>query len=431
MIPRYTRPEMAAIWSDENRFRKMLEVEILSAEAMSKMGLVPKSAVAKIRKRAKINPKRILEIEATVKHDVIAFLTQVNETIGPESRYLHKGMTSSDVLDTALGAQLKESCKMLEAGIDNLLKTIRALVIKYKKTPMMGRTHGVHAEPMTFGLKAASWYSEIKRASALIKATEEVVSFGKVSGAVGSFAHLDPKVEEYICKHMGLKPEPVSTQVVPRDRHATYLCRLAIVGASLERIATEIRHLQKTEVLEAEEPFTKGQKGSSAMPHKRNPILSENICGMARLLRSYAMAGLENIALWHERDISHSSVERVVLPDASIILDFMLVRINYLLSGLQVYPENMMKNLKKSQDIIFSGTVLLALVEKGLTREAGYALVQKAAFSAREKNVSLEDYMKSDSEILKLLNRAEITKCFDLSGHFKNIDKIYKRVLWL
>ncbi|MFH1368543.1 MAG: adenylosuccinate lyase [Elusimicrobiota bacterium] len=429
MISRYTRKEMAAIWSEENRFRTMLEVEILAAEAMAKTGKVPKSAIPLIRKRAKINVKRIQKIEETVKHDVIAFLTQVGETIGPQARFLHQGMTSSDVLDTATSVQLRQSCAQILTGINNLLKTLRRLVVKYKKTPMMGRTHGIHAEPITFGFKAASWYSEMVRAKALIENTKDTVSYGKISGAVGTYAHLDPKVEKYVCSKLGLKPEPVSTQVVPRDRHAAYLCRFAIVGGSIERIALEIRHLQRTEVQEAEEPFTKGQKGSSAMPHKRNPILSENLCGLARLLRGYAMTGLENIALWHERDISHSSAERVVFPDASITLDFMLARANHLLSGLQVYPKNMLANLNRSQDIIFSGRLLLALVSKGISREKAYAIVQKNAFKAREENVKFDKCVLHDPEITKLLKKPEISDCFKLDHHFRNLPYIFKRAL--
>ncbi|OGS18657.1 MAG: adenylosuccinate lyase [Elusimicrobia bacterium RIFOXYA2_FULL_50_26] len=429
MIPRYTRADMARIWTDEYRLQAMLEVEILAAEAMAKAGKVPKAAVAKIRKKARINTARILEIEQTVKHDVIAFLTQVGETIGPEARFLHLGMTSSDVLDTALAVQLCRSCDLLIDGINKLLATLKSLMLKYQDTPMMGRSHGVHAEPITFGFKAASWYSELKRAQSLITNTRDVVGYGKISGAVGTFAHINPAVESYICRKLGLKPEPVSTQVIPRDRHATYLCRVAIVGSSLERIAVEIRHLQRTEVMEAEEPFTAGQKGSSAMPHKRNPILSENVTGMARLLRGYAVSGLENIALWHERDISHSSVERVVLPDSSILLDFMLARMNYVLSGLRVYPENMLANLKKSQDTIFSGALLLALVDKGLSREAAYAIAQKAAFTARESNVPLESVARKDSDINKYLSAGEIKKTFDLKTHFKNIPHIIKRTL--
>lgn len=420
---------MAAIWSDENRFKIMLEVEILAAEAMAKMGKIPKSAIPKIRKKAKIDPKRILEIEQTVKHDVIAFLTQVGETIGPEARFLHQGMTSSDVLDTATSVQLKQSCALILKGIDGMLDATKALVLKYKDTPMMGRTHGVHAEPITFGFKAASWHSEMQRAKSLIENAKEFVSYGKISGAVGTYAHLDPKVESYVCKKLGIKPEPVSTQIVPRDRHAAYLCRLAILGGSLERIAIEIRHLQRTEVQEAEEPFTKGQKGSSAMPHKRNPILSENLCGLARLLRGYAMTGLENIALWHERDISHSSAERVILPDAAIAMDFMLARANHLLSGLQVYPQNMLANLEKSQDVIFSGRLLLALVDKGISREKAYAIVQRNAFKSREDKVKFENCVNNDPEVTRLLKAGEIRECFRLDHHFRNLPQVYKRVL--
>jgi len=419
---------MAQVWSDENRFTQMLEVEILAAEAMSKMGMVPASAPKQVRKKAKINIKRINEIELTVKHDVIAFLTQVVESVGPSARFLHLGMTSSDVLDTALSAQMKQSCGLLLEGIGELAKTVKGLAKRYEFTPMMGRTHGIHAEPITFGLKMASWYSEIIRAQKLIEQTRELVSYGKISGAVGTFAHLSPKVEEYACKKLGLKPEAVSTQIIPRDRHAEYLCRLAIVGGSLERFAVELRHLQRTEVQEAEEPFTKGQKGSSAMPHKRNPILSENICGLARLLRGYAAAGLEDIALWHERDISHSSVERVVLPDASIALDFMLARMNRILSGLVVYPENMKKNLEKTQDVIFSGTLLLALVDKGFSREKAYELIQRAAFKARDNNTNLLKAVLSDAYITKKLSAAEIKRSFDLAPHFKNVPFIFRRV---
>jgi len=428
MIPRYSRPEMAQVWSDENRFKQMLEVEILAAEAMSKAGIVPKSAVAQVRKKAKINIKRINEIELTVKHDVIAFLTQVVETVGPSARFLHLGMTSSDVLDTALSVQMKQSCEVLIADVSRLLPVIEALAKKYKFTPMMGRTHGVHAEPITFGLVAASWYSEMKRIRDILEQTKETVSYGKISGAVGTFAHLNPKVEEYVCNKLGLKPEPVSTQIIPRDRHAVFAARLAISGSSLERIAVEIRHLQRTEVQEAEEPFTKGQKGSSAMPHKRNPIMSENICGLARLLRGYAVTALENVALWHERDISHSSAERVILPDASIALDFMIERMNRILSGLVVYPDNMLKNLEKTQDVIFSGTVLLELVDKGLSREKAYEIIQRTAFNAREKNMGLEKSMLSDTNITKYLSKDEIHKSFDLKSHFKNVPFIFNRV---
>jgi len=429
MIPRYSRPEMSAIWSDENRFKIMLEVELLAAEAMAKDSIVPISAINEIRRKAKIDVNKIAEIEKTVKHDVISFLTQIAQSVGPKARFLHLGMTSSDVLDTALGVQLAKSCDLLLKGIDALTATTKKLAIKYKFTPTMGRTHGVHAEPTTFGLKVLGWYSQMLRARSIIETTKDYVSYGKISGAVGTFAHLNPKVEEYVCKKLGLKAEMVSTQIVPRDRHAVYLCRIAIVGSLLERIALEIRHLQRTEVLEAEEPFSEGQKGSSAMPHKRNPIISENICGLARLLRGYVTTGIENVALWHERDISHSSAERIILPDAAIALDYMLYRTNYMLSDLRVYPENMLSNLRKSEDTIFSGALLLAIVDKGKSREDAYKITQCAAFEARESKKSLADVVASDTQITKLLKKDEIRKCFSLEKHLANVDYIFKRTL--
>jgi adenylosuccinate lyase len=428
MIARYTKPEMAAIWSDENRFQQMLNVEVYGVEAMANIGKVPKSAAVSIRKKAKINVKRIDEIERTVKHDVIAFLTAVGETIGKDARFMHLGFTSSDALDTALAAQMRQSLKLLIAETKKLATITKKLALKYKMTPIMGRTHGVHAEPMTFGLKVLSWYSEILRTIARLERAMDEVSFGKISGAVGTMAHLDKRVEAYICKKMELKPEPVSTQIVPRDRHSIYFSTLAHAGAMLERISTEIRHMQRTEVLEVEEPFTIGQKGSSAMPHKRNPIISENICGLSRLLRGYALTAMENITLWHERDISHSSTERIMMPDASLALYYMLVRMQTMLSGLNVYPENMMANINKTKNIIFSGKILLALVGKGLSRESAYALVQKAMFKVRDDKMSLEEASK-DTEISKYLTKDEIKKACDLKSQFTNIDYIFKRTL--
>ena len=428
MIPRYARPEMESIWTDDHKFKIMLEVEILASEAMSKLGVVPKAAIDKVKKKAKINKDRINEIEKTVKHDVIAFLTSVVETVGPEARFLHMGMTSSDVLDTSLAVQMRQSCLLLIKETKELMKITKKLALKYKYTPTMGRSHGVHAEPTTFGLKVANWYSELSRSLDRLNYALETVSYGAISGAVGTFAHLSPKVEEYVCKKLNLKPEPVSTQIVPRDRHSIFLSTIAHVGSNLERIALEIRHLQRTEVAEVEEPFTKGQKGSSAMPHKRNPIISENVCGFARLLRGYAVTAMENIALWHERDISHSSTERIMLPDATMGLFYILKRMQTLLSGLNVYPENMKKNLNKTQDVICSGTLLLTLVDKGLTREQGYAIMQRLAFSAREKNISLEEVALKDEEIRKYMNEKEIKRDCDLSPHFKNVDFIFKRV---
>jgi len=428
MIPRYTMPEMAEIWSNENRFRKMLDVEIFAAEAMSELGAVPKDAVEIVKRKAKINIERINEIELTVKHDVISFLTAVTETIGPEGRFLHLGMTSSDVLDTATGAQLKQATNLLIKETKKLSVIICELANKYKMTPVMGRTHGVHAEPMTFGLKAASWYCEILRSLDRLNFALETVSYGKISGAVGTLAHLDPRVEEYVCQKMGLKAEPVSTQIVPRDRHSIYFSTLSHLGSALERIATEIRHLQRTEVLEVEEPFTKGQKGSSAMPHKRNPIISENICGLARLLRGYAVTAMENIALWHERDISHSSTERIMLPDASMILHYMLIRMQILLSGLNVYPENMQTNLDKTKDVIFSGTLLLSLVNKGISREKAYSIVQSVAFEARDSKISIEEACLRNRDIKSYLTIEEIKRDCDVNSQFKNVDYIFKRV---
>ncbi|MDR1523025.1 MAG: adenylosuccinate lyase [Endomicrobium sp.] len=428
MIPRYTKPQMAAVWSEKNRFHKMLDVEIFAAEAMSKIGIVPKKAIEIIKKKAKVNVERISEIELTVKHDVIAFLSAVTETIGPEGSFLHLGMTSSDVLDTATAAQLRESTTLIIEETKKLANITKNLAKKYKMTPMIGRTHGIHAEPMTFGLKVASWHSEIMRSLDRLNFTLETVSYGKISGAVGTMAHLDPKIEEYVCKKMKLKPEPVSTQIIPRDRYSVYFSCLAQAGTCLERIAVEIRHLQRTEVAELQEPFTKGQKGSSSMPHKRNPIISENICGLARLLRGYAVTAMESVALWHERDISHSSTERIMLPDASITLHYMLVRMQNLLLGLNIYPENMQANLDKTKDIIFSGTLLLALVDKGLSREESYEIVQEVAFDAKDNRISLEEACLKSRKISKYLTDKEIKRDCNINAQFKNIDYIFKHV---
>jgi adenylosuccinate lyase len=427
MIARYTKPEMVNIWSDEARFQKMLEVEIFAAEAMSKLGTIPQKALETIKKKAKVNVDRINEIELIVKHDVISFLTAVVETIGPDGRFLHLGMTSSDVLDTATASQLRQSVKLLINETKKLSAIVAKLAKKYKMVPIIGRTHGVHSEPMTFGLKAASWYCEIMRSLDRLNFTLETVSYGKISGAVGTMAHLDPYVEKYVCKKMKLRPELVSTQIIPRDRHSIYFSTLAHVGASLERIATEIRHLQRTEILEVEEPFTKGQKGSSAMPHKRNPIISENVCGLARLLRGYAITAMENIALWHERDISHSSTERVMFPDASAILHYMLIRMQRLLTGLNIYTENMQANLDKTKDIIFSGALLLFLVDKGMSRESAYAIAQMVAFDARDKNIPFEEACLKNSDIKVYLTAEDIKSVCDIQLQLKNVNYIFKR----
>jgi adenylosuccinate lyase len=368
MIPRYTRPEMGRIWSEENGFQKWLDVEILAAEGLARLGKVPKAAIARIRKKARFDVKRIRKIEAEVKHEIIAFLSSVADFIGDDARYLHVGMTSSDVMDTALAIQFKEASAIIEQDICDLLKVLRKQARKYKWTVMIGRTHGVHAEPITFGLKLALWYQEMERNLSRFRKAVGEICVGQISGAVGTFAQISPKVEAYVCRKSGLKPAPISNQIIQRDRHAYYFATLAIIASSLEKFAVEVRHLQRTEVQEAEEPFTQGQKGSSAMPHKRNPILSENVSGMARLMRSYAMAAMENVPLWHERDISHSSVERVIAPDATIALDFMLRRMTYVLGNLCVYPENMKRNLEKSGGTVFSEKVLLALVDKGVVR---------------------------------------------------------------
>ncbi len=427
MIERYSRPEMTKFWTDEYRFEKMLQVELLATEALVKQREVPAKAYAKIRRKAKINVARIRAIEQVVKHDVIAFVTQVGEGIGPESRFLHMGLTSSDVLDTALAVQLVETTDLLLVDVRVLQKTIGALARKHEKTIMMGRSHGIHGEPITFGIKVAGWFTEMKRAEDRLKLARKAIAFGKLSGAMGTFAHLNPSVESYVCRKLGLQGEPVATQVVPRDRHAEFMCHLAVVAAGIERIATEIRHLQRTEVLEAEEPFSEGQKGSSAMPHKRNPIASENLCGLARLIRGYAQASLENVALWHERDISHSSVERVALPDATILLDFMFHRLNGVLAGLQVYPENMKRNMSKTVEIIASQRVLLALVNKGWRREDAYKQVQGYAMKAWLEGGSFREMVEADTRMMKDLKRDELERCFDISRYVRHAHELLKR----
>lgn len=429
MIPRYAIPEMARIWTDEYRFAKMLEVEILAAEAMSFDGLVPKKAIKTIRSRAKINVKRIQELEEEYKHDVIAFLAQLEESVGKDARYLHMGLTSSDVLDTSLAVQMKEAAEILLEDFESLANVIRKLAWKYKNLEMMGRTHGIHAEPITLGLKFASWYTEIKRAVERIKRIIGIISYGKISGAVGTFAHMSPKVEAYVCRKLKLKPEPVSTQIVPRDRHAEYLAMLAVIAGGLERFAVEIRSLQRTEIGEFMEPFSKGQRGSSAMPHKRNPVGSENICGLARLIRGYAIAALEDIALWNERDISHSCVERVAVPDATIALDFAVRRITGILEDLRVNEKRIEQNLNLTKEFLASQKIMLALVGKKLPRQQAYKLVQRNALEAWDKQESFKNAIFSDLEISALLSRKELEKCFDMSPFFKNVKVIMKRCL--
>ena len=428
MIPRYSREAMSSIWSDERRYQAWFEVEILAAEALSKKGKVPVSSIAHIKNKVRINVERIQEIEKTVKHDVIAFLTQLEETVGPEARYLHMGLTSSDVLDTSLAIQLKEAGELLEKDLKQLISTLHTLALKHKYDSMVGRSHGVHAEPITFGLKVAGWFSEAKRNLQRLIIAKEEVAVGKLSGAVGTFAHNDPDVEVYVCKKLGLKSEPLATQVIPRDRHAAFMTSLALIAGMLERIATEIRHLQRTEVLEVEESFTKGQKGSSAMPHKRNPISSENICGLARLIRSNALASLENIPLWHERDISHSSVERIILPDTTILLDYSLSRMTGVLENLQVYPARMKANLQKTEEFLASEKIMLALVKKGFDRQKGYEMVQKNALVAWTEQKSFRKLIEKDKAITRVLSRKDLAACFDTSKHLRHVDTLFKRV---
>ena len=428
MIPRYSREIMTKIWSPENKYQKWLDVEILACEAMAKLGKIPKSALKNIKENVSINVERIDEIEKTTKHDVIAFLTSLTEKVGEDGRFIHMGLTSSDVLDTALAVQLKESAEILLEDIDRLLTVLKRRAFENKNTLMIGRSHGIHAEPITFGLKMALWYQEMQRNRQRLLRAKESVSFGKISGAVGTFSFIDPFVEEYVCGKLGLKPAPVSSQIVQRDRHAEFFTTLAIIASSMDKFAQEIRLLQRTEVREAEEYFSPGQKGSSAMPHKRNPILSENLSGLARLVRSYAVAALEDIALWHERDISHSSVERVIGPDATIVLDFMLYRFTNMMDKLVIYPEKMIYNLNMTHGVIFSQMVLLALIEKGTTREDAYAVVQKNAMKSWKEGSEFKNLLEKDSTVTKYLRKKELTAIFNVNNFLKNLDFIFKRV---
>ena len=428
MIPRYTRPAMGKLWEPESRFRKWLDVEIAVCEAWAELAEIPVDAVVKIKKKARFDVKRIDEIEGVVKHDVIAFLTSVAENVGHESRFIHKGLTSSDVVDTALSLLMKEAADIILKDLKELMSVLKKQAYKYKNTPIIGRSHGVHAEPMTFGLKFALWYEETKRNIARMKRAKDVVSIGKFSGAVGTFSNIPTKIEEKVCKKLGLNPEPVATQVVQRDRHAEYLTTLSLIAGSIEKISVEIRHLQRTEVLEAEEPFTKGQKGSSAMPHKRNPVGCENLSGLARLVRSNAMAGLENIALWHERDISHSSVERVIIPDSTILVDYMLNRLKGILDGLHVYPDRMLKNMNRSYGLYNSQRVLLALTGRGMSREDAYEIVQRNAMQSWKKGIEFKKLLLKDKDVKKYLSSKEIKKIFDLKYYLKNVDYIFERV---
>lgn len=428
MITRYTRPEMGKIWEDQFKFETWLKIEIFACEARCEMGFVPKEDLEQIKSKANFDIKRILEIEETTKHDVIAFLTNVAEYVGPASRHIHYGMTSSDVLDTALAYQMKTAGEILLKDLIEFKNVLKKRAFEHKRTICVGRSHGIHAEAYSMGLKFSLWYEEAKRNIERLQKAINIIGTGKISGAVGTFDHLSPKVEEYVCAKMGLKPEPVATQVVQRDRHAEFLNTIAIIGASLEKISVEIRHLQRTEVLEAEEYFSKGQKGSSAMPHKRNPIVSERITGLARLLRGNAMAALEDVALWHERDISHSSVERVIVPDSCIALDYMFGLITKLIDNLIIYPENMLKNLNLTRGLIFSQTVLLRLTEKGMTREDAYAFVQKSAMEVwANPNKNLKDELLNSKDVGKFLSVEEIDELFNPDKLLKNLDYIFAR----
>ncbi len=427
MIARYTRPAMGRIWEDENRFRIWLEIETLACEAQAELGIVPKESVKVIREKADFNVARILEIESEVKHDVIAFLTNVGEYVGPESRFIHLGMTSSDVLDTALAVQMKQSAELLLEDMKLLRDVLAKRAKEFKYTVMIGRTHGIHAEPVTFGLKLALWYAEAVRNIERLETARKTIAVGKISGAVGTYQHLDPFVERFVCEKLGLAPAPVSTQVLQRDRHAEFMNTLAICGSSLEKIATEIRHLQKTEVLEAEEFFSKGQKGSSAMPHKRNPIVCERISGQARLLRGNALACMENVALWHERDISHSSVERVAVPDSCVLLDFMLHDMIRIIDNLIVYPANMARNMNATRGLIFSQEVLLALTKKGMKREDAYRIVQAQAMRVWQGDQNFRDLLEANPDVLKHLSKEEINQLFDAQRSLRQVDYIFEQ----
>lgn len=431
MIPRYTRPEMASIWEPQTRFKIWFEIEAHAADALAELGTIPKDAAKTIWAKAKdatFNVERIDEIERETKHDVIAFLTHLAEIVGPEARFVHQGMTSSDVLDTCLNVQLTRCADILIADIDRLLAALKTRAFEHKMTPTIGRSHGIHAEPVTFGLKLAYAYAEFTRARARLVTAREEVATCAISGAVGTFAQIDPRVEEHVAKAMGLKPEPISTQVIPRDRHAMFFATLGVIASSMERLATEVRHMQRTEVLEAEEFFSEGQKGSSAMPHKRNPVLTENITGLARMVRAYVTPAMENVVLWHERDISHSSAERMLGPDATVTLDFALNRMAGVIEKLLIYPANMQKNLDRLGGLVHSQRLLIALTQKGASREDAYKLVQRNAMPVWRGEGDFQTLLKADADVKKYLTDAEIEEQFDLGYHFKHVDTIFKRV---
>jgi adenylosuccinate lyase len=428
MIARYSLPKMAGVWQENFKFKTMLAIEILTLEALAREKKVPLKALKRIKKKAKFNLRKIQQIEEKTQHDVVAFVTNVAQYIGPDARYLHLGLTSSDLLDTALGVQLKAASDILIKDLNKLLKILAKKAKSYKDMVCIGRTHGVHAEPTTFGLKLCLSYDETKRNLERLLQAKEAVSQGKISGAVGTYANVEPEVEAYVCKKLGLKPAKISTQIIPRDVYAQYIATLAIIGSSLEKFATEIRHLQRTEVLEAEEPFGKGQKGSSAMPHKRNPVICERICGLSRLLRANALAAMENISLWHERDISHSSVERVIMPDSTMVLDYMLNKFIEVIEGLIVYPDNMLANLVKTKGLIFSQRVLLELMDRGLSRNKAYDLVQGCAMKTWKQNTDFKDNLLNNKEVSKYLSPKELDEIFNLNYYLRNVNKIFKRL---
>ena len=428
MIARYTLPEMAAIWSLENKFQKWLDVEIAVCEVHAEDGTIPVGAVEEIKAKAAFTVERINEIEKTTDHDVIAFTTNLAENIGESARFVHYGLTSSDVVDTANALLLKESCDVLLGKVDAMLPVLKRRAYEFKDTPQMGRTHGIHAEPTSYGLVWALWYAEMQRNRERLERAKESVSVGKISGAVGAFAHLSPDVEERVCQRLGIKADPVSTQVIQRDRYAEYLSTLAIIASTLEKVALQVRHWQRTEVREAQEAFKKGQKGSSAMPHKRNPILSERICGMARTVRANSIVGLENVALWHERDISHSSAERIVLPDSSATLDYLLSKTTSLLDTLVVYPENMLKNIELTRGLTFSGQLMLALTQKGVSREDAYVYTQRNAMKVWDEGGDYEELVMNDADVTSRLSPEEIARVFDLKHYLRNVDKVFERV---
>ncbi|RLA78581.1 MAG: adenylosuccinate lyase [Deltaproteobacteria bacterium] len=428
MIARYTRERMGRLWSEENKLQAWLQVELAVCEAWAELGVVPQEALKQIRERVRLDPQRVKELEKETRHDVAAFVMQLEETVGEAGRWIHFGLTSYDVVDTALSLLLKEALGIILEDLKDLMEAVKERALEHRGTVMIGRTHGVHAEPITLGLKFALWYEELKRHKERIERAREGISVGKISGAVGTFAHVPPQVEEYVCRKLGLKPDPISSQVIQRDRHGEVFAALALLASSIEKFALEIRHLQRTEVLEAEEPFAEGQKGSSAMPHKRNPIGSENLCGLARVVRANLMAALENIPLWHERDISHSSVERIIAPDSTTLIDFMLWRLTGIIRGLRVYPERMRANLELSKGLIFSQALMLALVRKGLSRQRAYQLVQRNAMRAWEEGRDFRDLIEGDEEIGKYLDAEEIEEAFSLKRHLQHVNFLFRRV---